>query len=231
MTHQHPLRMIAGITAAAILMMASTASAAPLGLDPTGLFPDLTTDGTIDYNSSTGTFTVTDSGVSVMLLPPDGSSTDFINVTSYSLTAEFGGDGVFDSGTVSISGSSLTANPDFAGPNILTADLVSFGFGGTGASGVFEFLYASATGDMAVLGGTTKGGIIISTFDLAGSGISAGVDWDPLANGNPAFFGSDFSGTVGSADTFVPVPAAVWLFGSGLLGLFGFRRLGKNSVS
>ncbi len=226
MTHQPTLRMIAGIYASILFLVAGTASAAPLGLDPTGYFPDLASEGTIDYDSTTGTFTVSDSGVWVMNLPPDGSTTDFINGTSYTLTAEFGGDGIFDSGTVVITGSSFGGHPDYSGPNLLTANLTDFGFAGTGSAGVFEFTFDNATGDMSAFG--TQGGIIVSTFDLAGSGISAGVQWDPLANGNPSFFSTDFSGNVGSADTFVPVPAAVWLFGSGLLGLMGLRRRDKK---
>ena len=37
----------------------------------------------------------------------------------------------------------------------------------------------------------------------------------------------DFEGTFGSSETIVPIPSALWLFGSGLLGLVGIARRKK----
>ncbi|MEE8428428.1 MAG: VPLPA-CTERM sorting domain-containing protein [Gammaproteobacteria bacterium] len=70
------------------------------------------------------------------------------------------------------------------------------------------------------------------TFDAAATNIniitdvtgSYGADWDPLEISDTTAFTDDFISCTGCAlqvDTFVPVPAAVWLFGSGLFGLIG----------
>jgi hypothetical protein len=49
--------------------------------------------------------------------------------------------------------------------------------------------------------------------------------WD-FADGEAAFFGSPqvLEGFVLAGPTAVPVPAAIWLLGSGLIGLLGFGR-------
>ncbi len=51
---------------------------------------------------------------------------------------------------------------------------------------------------------------------------------DPSGFGNVAFE-LFLTGTVGAAVSAVPVPAAVWLFGSGLLGLAGVARRRKSA--
>jgi len=196
-------------------------NAALLGLDSTGKFPDLTSNGTIDYShdGSSGLFELDDSGIFLMSWA-GATLTDFISAT-YDLNGTFDSSGNFTGGSVTVTGSSATADPLWSGPNILTATLTDFGFQGDGAAGVFEFEFSSATGDMTQFG-HFSGGIIVTTVDLAGSGITA--TWDPGDDGQPGFFLQDFSGSANSVDTFVPVPPALWLFGTALAGLFGMRR-------
>jgi len=59
-----------------------------------------------------------------------------------------------------------------------------------------------------------------------------GVNGVPMATGGPfAGFNANFNATMaGTPDpTVIPVPAAVWLFGSGLLGLVGIARRKKKA--
>jgi hypothetical protein len=94
----------------------------------------------------------------------------------------------------------------------LTGNLTAFGFKDTGGDPL-EFLFSVTGGDAAGLYGGigSIGGIILS----GGTGFTGD-------------FTMDFAGT-GSAVADVgpvPLPAAVWLFGAGLLGLVG---IGRNS--
>jgi len=58
-----------------------------------------------------------------------------------------------------------------------------------------------------------------------------GVNGVPMAAGGPfAGFNANFNATMApTPDAVVPVPAAVWLFGSGLLGLVGIARRKKKA--
>lgn len=86
----------------------------------------------------------------------------------------------------------------------------SFGFG---ESGLFRLVNASesvnAHGELSL-----SGDVYLSTL---------GYSWNLLFNGNTSFK----VGTFNLAPAAVPVPAAMWLFGSGLLGLLGASR-GKS---
>lgn len=70
-------------------------------------------------------------------------------------------------------------------------------------------------------------GIETNTFtvdgDSAGTSCNPSVD-DPCIELPSAWFGSIDEGGGGPPQSVVPVPAAVWLFGSGLLGLVGIAR-------
>jgi len=125
---------------------------------------------------------------------------------------------------------------------------------GIGGSIVMEFGNAAADGlnvlglfDLQVgseivfdlLDGLTVGDVFTPTFDLGnyfsyGSATSA----DPFADimlmassdaGNFDLAFDESGSFVSSAPSVVPVPAAVWLFGSGLLGLVGMARRNKAS--
>lgn len=65
----------------------------------------------------------------------------------------------------------------------------------------------------------------LATVDGNGDGVM-GV---PTANGGP-ISGYNFSFNASLAPTVIPVPAAVWLFGSGLLGLLGIARRRVSSA-
>jgi hypothetical protein len=71
--------------------------------------------------------------------------------------------------------------------------------------------------------GTTLGSLFpLSTDGIAGSPMTTA----PFPGQNAAF---DFTSMVVTNTTVVPVPAAVWLFGSGLLGLVGVARRRNKS--
>ena len=67
--------------------------------------------------------------------------------------------------------------------------------------------------------------------DLAFSGIASYALFDFSNNYANRFIIDDFTGTFGSTEDIspVPVPAAAWLFGSALLGFFGFSRKKANA--
>jgi len=57
-----------------------------------------------------------------------------------------------------------------------------------------------------------------------------GINGIPMAVGGPfAGFNANFNATMAPTPDAVPVPAAVWLFGSGLLGLVGIARRKKKA--
>ncbi len=181
--------------------------AAPLSLIP-GTPNLILFGGSIDYTGATGALSITGT---TMDLDVNGSG--FVTVVggNFSLDAVLDSSGVFQSGSLSVTGT--TGDPGFPGTSLLTATLTDFGFGGSGPAGVFEFAMNVTGGDMAAFG--SSGGVIASTFSLSPSG---GINWDATLD-----FQQNFSATV-NVDAFVPVPAAVWLFGSALLGMAGLGR-------
>lgn len=140
---------------------------------------------------------------------------------SYSLTANFDGAGSFVDGTVVATGTSIVAGSDFTSGTIVTGDLTDFGYGGSGAAGTFDFFFDNVGGDMAAFY-TTYAGIVINTSTLS----SASGNWDT----GGLDFQANFSATSANVNTTVPIPAAIWLFGSGLLGLFGSARARRKTV-
>ena len=58
---------------------------------------------------------------------------------------------------------------------------------------------------------------------LLGEGVLSGHGFDPT-NAEFSFSASSINSYSGTVTTVVPVPAAVWLFGSGLIGLVGIAR-------
>ena len=171
--------------------------------------------------------------------------------SGYLLTADFNDSGDFLGGAVEVTGyavnpyafgTSTAPEAFFAGTNtgtILTLDLDRFGFSGTPASAgdrdtvILEWGGIVTGGDLNILGfagpvggAVAVGNVFWGTDDpLEALGGTFGGAWDPLEINDMTAFTSSFVSCDGFCpvlvDTFVPVPAAVWLFGSGLLGLIG----------
>ena len=103
---------------------------------------------------------------------------------------------------------------------------------GTSGQGAFDFdsAIAGMTGDQRAVGmffdwNSSTGIAVLEIFDcVAGTCSGNGV---PMANGPFAGSIAVFNGT-GSVSA-VPVPAAAWLMGSGLLGLVGVARRRKQA--
>jgi hypothetical protein len=232
---------VAGVTLL-VTLMAPAVHAVGLNLVPT--YPDLTTFGATMTNTWTAQQCFRSNGSSVscsnsqvdpsktiaaygvftiagtnMVVNPDGNTLLPVSGGSYSLTANFNSSGLFTGGALLATGT--TSDPAWQSGTIISAGLTAFGFSGSGSAGTFEFEFndPSMTGDMAAFWNGYSG-VIASTFNMSPTFTG---NWDPSSNNNPAFWQRSFSAT-GNVDTFVPVPAAIWLFGSGLVGLAGFAR-------
>ena len=120
---------------------------------------------------------------------------------------------------------------------MLSGNLSLFGFGGDGSGttngGVFEFNFNSADGYITKAGNriedpytgaygaggmilTLANGVALDAGGLAPNDFFDGTDW----------LLEDWSAS-GQGDVFVPIPAAAWVFGSGLLALMGLRSRRK----
>ena len=147
-------------------------------------------------------------------LDDDGSvPAEAINGGTFDLSATIDSSGLLSGGTFSIGGTvaSLGLNSN----TLLTGNLIAFGFPDVGGDPL-EFLFDVTGGDAAGLyaGGAIPGGIILGASGFTGS------------------FTANFSSNIGVADVSlvpVPVPAAIWLFASGLLGLVGLGRRGRQA--
>ena len=112
---------------------------------------------------------------------------------------------------------------------VIKMNLVDFGFTGTpnltGTDTItFEWLGDIIGGDLFDTGlffGPTGGVVAVGDVFWGSSG-SFGGSWDPSNTNDMSAFLTDFHSTSDLlVNSFVPVPAAIWLFGSGLLGLIG----------
>jgi len=176
--------------------------------------PNKITYSTFDESLSSGTLTIAMSGNQT--LDAYGTGLDFITGGSYSLVANFDGTGSFIDGTVTALGTASVSNdPNFQSGTIVTGDLTDFGFGGTGSAGTLDFYFDNVGGDFAPFYGGYAG-IVVTTTSLT----PATGNWDT----GGLDFQADFSASSANVNTVVPIPAAAWLFGSGLLGLAGMAR-------
>jgi hypothetical protein len=138
-----------------------------------------------------------------------------------------------------------TTMAPWTGPTLLTAEIADattvttlgtggpwaypFGYAGakngsgSGSSGTFEFVLLNLTGNVA--GGAGIAYLVASTTSLVHpllpSGTLGGTTWDSKGIN---FWKNNFSATNVRVDTYVPVPAALVLFGSALASFFGLRR-------
>lgn len=160
----------------------------------------VTYSGSVDTTNSFGVLTIAGTSMAV----DNGSGLEGVSGT-YSLTANFTGAGLFDAfgSGVDVNGSSSS----FAGPDFLTAGLTDFGFAGD--AGSLELLFAATFTSGSFAAGGTLGGVHITSASALGDWQA---DWSATANVNTA------------ALTAVPLPAAAWLLGSGLLAFAGLAR-------
>jgi len=141
-------------------------------------------------------------------------------------------------GTFAIAGkdSSISGNPyDSAllfsnNSSPITADLTTVGSGFTAVGGFFGDINSAGTLTTMTLIGTS--GILDSreliTADMGLGTASNFFGWT-VSGGTILTLTHDLAGNYEGIDDFrygtvVPVPAAMWLFGSGLLGLIGYAR-------
>jgi len=218
---------LSGLVVTLLILLATPAHAALIGVVPLnpeiytaqvttandwqnqgGGHGTLTIDGAFTGSVSTGTYT-----------HPDGSTTGSLFYV-YSLTLDYDSSYNFLSGSVSVSlDGSSSSIPGVANPGdlIMMADLTAFGFAGSGASGVMDFTFDITGGAWNSMGyAGASGGGIIDTL--------SGIDAPPFGAWTAAnLLGHDWTttGTGNFADTVVPVPAALWLFLSGMAGLAG----------
>lgn len=207
-------------TAAAMLL--ALFASGPVHADALNLLssasgPDLLFDGlsigyTYDSGTNTGVFTASgDSGLLCMKNQP------CLNTNApyhYSLTADLTGAGSLLSGSLSL----LDGNSN----SVLSASLNAFGASSKAAgTAVFEFTTDRASGWL-----TADYPALQSNLGIITS-VTTGINFQDLTH---AF--STTSGSTVYTDNFaVPVPAAAWLFGSGLIGLVAVARRGRGSAA
>jgi len=206
--------------AAAIAMAAPVTSPAAL-LGNTLTFPQLSFDnqGTTSYSAATDQFVVDASPVAIRLLaggapvlitPTAGLGEAFsINATiddTGTLVGGVPGDDLLVFGDVNLGGLG-----SFSGV-LLTGEITGFGFQDSGGTTDFyDFTFTLTGGQLASLYSPTLG-------------VSLTSEQSDFAGDFTADFGGEAKGTLGAV---IPIPAAVWLFGSGLLGLIGIARRKK----
>jgi len=217
-----------GFVTLCLIAFAQIATAAPLNISPA--LPDFTlaSDQSVSFDYASGVLTV--SGGSISAYNENGNDNWLVTAPeSFNLTATFDtGTGALLSGSFDLNGIVRdnitpttiyydgTSDPD----GLLKGDLDEFGWSGTGQnSGLLEFKWNNGDGIIADLFGTV-GGIILNVFDT-------GSSFTGSANFNDDIFTQDWSGTA-QGDVFVPVPAALWLFGSGFGVLAGFARIRRT---
>lgn len=200
------------------------------------------------WDLSYGKLTYT--STTLLLKAPSNASP--VNVTSdnYSLTAilGFNGTGTAISGilasdpwtgdalyTSALAALGNTATPGYLGLNLVSGTptnataapfnmAFNFGYGGTEAAGIFEFVFNNVTGNFASVG--QVGGVILSTTALVHALLPAGGAIETWDSKGINFWKTNFSASNALSDTFVPVPAAAWMFGSAMavMGLVRRRR-------
>jgi hypothetical protein len=196
------------LVAVLTLGAASQAQAAPLNLTLLDT-PDIAVfEIAVSYTASTDTL---DASGLALTLDDDGigDPEDIID-GSFILDASIDDSGTLIGGTVTITGLVPALGLGGATP-LLTGSLTDFGFPAPGDGDLLEFLFSVTGGDAAGLYGGLD--------SIAGFALSNGT-------GFPGDFLGDFTGG-GTAVTDVapvPLPAALWLFGAGLLGLVGVAR-------
>lgn len=117
----------------------------------------------------------------------------------------------------------LTGNTNFSQQATVTTGADAYKADGDGN---YDILFVYSTNAFA--GGQSQ------TYKITGTNISASdFIYQSVGGANGSWYaaahvqntpGTSGSGWVGATITPTPIPAAAWLLGSGLMGLFGFRR-------
>jgi hypothetical protein len=200
------------LIAVSVLLFGVAAHAAPLNLnlaDAPNIFSDnlgvqygfLPDTLTVSGNAST----LDDDGVGAAE-PIDSTCCG----TTFNLSATIDSAGMASGGSLIIGGT--VAALGFNSGTLLTGTLSSFGFPAAGGDSM-EFVFDVTGGDAAGLFGAQFGVV------LTGTGLS------------PTLFSEGFNtrAVQATAASIIPIPAAVWLFGSGLIGLVGLARRRKSA--
>ena len=190
---------LTAVSATVFLFLSTSIQAMPLGLNLG--FPDVTSGViTTTYNAKSKKFTAI--GVAVAFNNPPNDHVDVWD-GEFDLKATIDNSGKLLSGTISVTGRrELAANPI---ETLVEGNLTDFGYQ---AGGPFEFLFDVTGGCLTCFDPLLPGGILLDAkSNFAGS------------------FTNDFDGTGGVSDTApIPVPAAVWLLGTGIFGLLTASR-------
>ena len=222
----------------------STWGAADCGTAPAGLDESLLNDTqgfggdgqwrvtanteTVTHTDGFGDLDITGGGDFSMWLTTDGVNSiqivDGGSGISFALHADIFEDGSLEAGTLSIFGETAAGGDGFDSGTLMTSvDLTAIGWDGNGAAGALEFVFDNLGGDFAAFG--TSGFVSAGIFDMAHDSNTG--EWDDTNdNLDLTFWQGGFTAT-SDVDAFVspiPVPAAVWLFGSGILALAGVAR-------
>ena len=211
-------RLLAAVCAIALVLSTGAQMAQAALYDVTGVFnePMLANDtnfiGTFDWDTSTNTLSSLQGTMNASMYGAD---------QIYSLTNQF--DFSYDANTGDVVASVFKENStdvfDFGG--FLTGDTNKYGAtdGNTPNENVYFTLAFNANTMTEILDLMVYG-------DCAPTGLMG-----PMMTGNVCMTGHSLGGTMSATPlslsitpSAVPVPAAVWLFGSGLLGLVGMAR-------
>jgi hypothetical protein len=185
---------------------AFTAHASPLNLTLVDTPDILILLTTVQYDAGTDLLTASGTAVNI----DDDGTTEAIAGGSFSLNATIDSSGAMSSGSLTVSGT--IASLGYNSGTLLTGDLTAFGFIDSGGDPL-EFLFDVTGGDASGLYPSVAGAI------LGNTGFGGIADF---TNG----FQNNGDGSVNIAP--LPLPAAMWLFISGLLAIGGLARSRKQ---
>jgi hypothetical protein len=220
----------------AAAFLAATMLGAVFGLAPAhaGVYTFSTPSGSMSFDGkpldATATFTTSAGLITLVLtnLQPTSTASQLLSDVYFTASGVTGtGAGSFQPSGAYINVASCTPTGSCTGarsaagaqnlPWTLTATGSDFHLNGLGNPGAAGLIIGPSTNANASINGSVHNPYLdgTATFLLALSGVTAATTISNVA----------FSfGTNGETIVPVPIPAAVWLFGSGLLGLIGIAR-------